>query len=315
MVWTGNEVLVIAGFKGQGCWNDAAAYNPATNTWRRLPDAPQCGWGHPDGIWTGTEAIIWGAGDGEHSPVGMAYTPATNTWRRLPDGPLGIRTFPSIVWTGREAIVWGGYDLSTPPPYHAAADGAAYDPATNQWRRMAASPLSGRFAHGAAWTGTDMIVWGGLSADGEQGTPSPDQGAAYNPVTDTWRALPESPVASVGWPLVAWTGDRLVVWSDGHGAGYEPRSNRWTPLAPGGEGRDEAVWTSRYLIVYGGSASAYDTATDQWLSLPPPPSGTPYRISHRMVWTGREVVFFGGALRNDVFTLLDDGAVFRPAPR
>jgi hypothetical protein len=312
MVWTGTEVLVIAGFKGQGCWKDAAAYNPATNTWRRLPDPPQAGWGHPQGVWTGTEAIIWGAGDGEHSPVSMAYDPALDRWRRLPDGPLGIRTFTSLVWTGTEVIAWGGYDISTPPPYHAAADGAAFDPATNQWRRLAASPLSGRFAQGAVWTGTEVLVWGGLSGEGD-GIPSLDQGAAYNPATDTWRVLPQSPNPSVGWPISAWTGTTMLVWADGKGAEYDPRADRWTPLPDGAEGRDEAVWTGRYLIVFGGTASAYDTATGQWLSLPPLPAATPYRISHRMVWTGHEAVFFGGAYRNDVFDFLDDGALFRPA--
>lgn len=39
--WTGEEVIVAGGEAADGTrLRDAAAYNPATNTWRRLPDAP-----------------------------------------------------------------------------------------------------------------------------------------------------------------------------------------------------------------------------------------------------------------------------------
>jgi hypothetical protein len=139
MVWTGNEVLVMVGFKGQGSWKDSAAYNPATKTWRSLPEAPQSGWGHAQGVWTGREAIIWGAGDGASDPVSIAYDPATDRWRRISPGPLGMRTFPTMVWTGKEVLVWGGYDISNPPPDHSAADGAA-----NPHRLPEATRASGR---------------------------------------------------------------------------------------------------------------------------------------------------------------------------
>jgi hypothetical protein len=61
------------------------------------------------------------------------------------------------VWTGDQLLIWGG----TPGTYNNFfADGAAYDPATDRWHRLA--PSSGRFASGAVWTGTEMLVWGGI---------------------------------------------------------------------------------------------------------------------------------------------------------
>ena len=58
--------------QGAGSWTDSAAYNPATRTWRPLPEAPQSRWGHAQGVWTGQEAIIWGAGDGsELTPIAI----------------------------------------------------------------------------------------------------------------------------------------------------------------------------------------------------------------------------------------------------
>ncbi len=40
-----------------------------------------------------------------------------------------------MAWTGTEMIVWGGGDANTD-----LADGAAYDPATNSWRKRSHPP-------------------------------------------------------------------------------------------------------------------------------------------------------------------------------
>ena len=40
---------------------------------------------------------------------------------------------------------------------------------------------AGRFLHTAVWTGSEMIVWGGLGAGGQLNT-----GGRYNPSTDSW---------------------------------------------------------------------------------------------------------------------------------
>ena len=67
-------------------------------------------------------------------------------------------------------------------------DGAAYEPSTNTWRKIAASPLSPRQEATAVWTGEEMIVWGGNSFSTTKGN-----GAAYDPNTDTWRACLRHP--------------------------------------------------------------------------------------------------------------------------
>lgn len=313
MVWTGKEVLVMVGFKGQGSWKDSAAYNPATKTWRSLPEAPQSGWGHAQGVWTGREAIIWGAGDGASDPVSMAYDPAKDQWRRISPGPLGMRTFPTLVWTGQEVLVWGGYDISYPPPDHSASDGAAYDPVTDTWRRLAASPLAGRFGHTAVWTGTEMLIWGGVSGE-ENGPPLPEPGAAYDPATDTWRSMAAGPLTPAFLPTAAWAGTQLFVWTQGHGASYDPAADRWTTLPDGyANPRSEAVWTGREIVVFGDNcAQTYDPQTRTWHGQSSvPPAITSVRVGHRMVWTGTEVVVFGGRTGPG---LLADGAAWRRSP-
>ena len=110
--------------------------------------------------------------------AGLAFNPATNTWRKLP--PMAYpRTGFAAVWTGRQLLVWGGltgpYTAPVLPPH-----GEAYDPATNQWTALPASPLHGRVVGTAVWTGHSMIVWGGWAPNGDTSTPYLD-GAIYTP--------------------------------------------------------------------------------------------------------------------------------------
>ena len=95
-VWTGREMIVSgvrAGREGTfiGSSEVAAAYDPATRTWRPLSPSPDkqnfCRRG---AVWTGKEMLVWGCGQ-------VALDPATNHWSRLPHafGGQGI-----VVWTG-----------------------------------------------------------------------------------------------------------------------------------------------------------------------------------------------------------------------
>src|SRR5262245_22703104 len=57
-------------------------------------------------------------------------------------------------------------------------DGAA---APGEWAAMASAPIAARVGFVHAWTGEELLVWGGT----ETGLQTFDDGAAYNPDTDT----------------------------------------------------------------------------------------------------------------------------------
>lgn len=71
------------------------------------------------------------------------------------------------------------------------------------------SPMSfdARQFHSAAWTGNEMVVWGGR-AGGQL-----DTGGMYEPATDTWIAtsLVNAPAPRSSHTAV-WTGDLMLVW-------------------------------------------------------------------------------------------------------
>jgi hypothetical protein len=189
----------------------------------------------------------------------------------MPDGPLGERTTPPMVWTGSELIVWGD------GIYGRAGDGEAFDLAKGTWRVIAEAPLEPRSEPAVAWTGTEMIVWGGRVEDSFF-----DDGAAYNPATDTWRRLarPPSPITGAD-PRMVWTGKEAVVLGPGGTAAYDPVADHWRSLLhpPFDIHQVPGWWTGDSIVVAdvgyapeNDRAARYDLAGDRWTTLDVGPS-------------------------------------------
>ncbi len=164
-VWTGKELIVVGGNGDEKTFADAAAYNPVTKQWRKLPSLPAPRT-EASVTWTGTEVLVVGGMNmgGSTSTVfadGCAYNPTTNRWRDLPSSGVP-RTEHVAVWTGSQLLVWGGYTKLNGVEVTVPSHGMAYDPATNRWSAMPASPLKGRAGPVALWTGTEMLVFGGV---------------------------------------------------------------------------------------------------------------------------------------------------------
>jgi hypothetical protein len=83
-----------------------------------------------------------------------------DTWTPTAAEPLS-RSRHTVVWTGSEMIVWGG--CVGPSCRSSTNTGGRYDPATDTWVVTSTTNApSARFRHTAVWTGSEMIVWGGI---------------------------------------------------------------------------------------------------------------------------------------------------------
>ena len=241
VAWIGSEMLLW------GC--ELAALNPKGDSWKSLPKAPT-----GEGIiaWTGHELLGWGGGCcGDAWDGGSAYDPAANTWRTLARTPLAPSQGPVGAWTGRELVLFvDGIDPASGKPWPGRyARAAAYDPATDTWRRIAPPPST----HGtAAWDGREVLV-AGAGAHARSAL-------AYDPATNRWRRLSPLP-AGVPNAHAFWTGHRLLVWGGAESAravAYDPRADRWStlPRAPVLGPEQTVVWTGRQLIVWSSVAGA-----------------------------------------------------------
>lgn len=260
-VWAGDKLIVFGRGPLTSPWstNVAAAYDTATNSWRRLTPPPGDK-GNYEGryfaVWTGTELLVWGP------TIRDAFNPATNRWRKLSPSPLGSDfRGPAgiVVWTGREMIGWGGGCCGD-----AWSNGAAYNPGRNSWRKLAPAPIGGRQSPVGTLTRRELVIFSGRDANG-----APVGGAVYNPVTDRWRRIARLPVPRSGANAV-WDGrEVLVVGGVGTSRGgkppvpapggfaYNPATNRWRrlPAMESGHSGAAAVWSGKRLLPWGGQSA------------------------------------------------------------
>ena len=110
-----------------------------------------------------------------------------------------------------------------------------------------------------------MIVWGGNFYDGSNHYLN--DGGRYNPATDSWTATSgtSAPSGRYG-PTAIWSGSEMIVW----GGNFYDGSNH--NLNDGGR---------------------YSPASDSWTATTGTnaPSG---RYNHRAVWSGSEMIVWGG---------------------
>jgi Kelch motif len=323
-VWTGSQLIIHALHYGPGTTITSVtlAYRPATNSWQRLARGPQpANLQTSDvAIWTGSEMLVPGLTNG-------AYRPATNTWRPMAREP-SANDGAVVAWTGREAIVWDGVCCAA-----VSNRGVAYRPTTNTWLALPIAPLARRRNAIGAWTGKELIVAGGMVPP-EAGSRIYRDGAAYNPVTGTWRKLPPMPGGRYG-GIALWDGSEVIFLGGyastsylpaARGLAYSPATNRWRVLPAMHYARHgfAAVWTGRQVLVWGGlmgaapgrvpppHGEAYDPATNQWTALPQSPLHG--RGNPAAAWTGTEMIVYGGSIPGEPqATVFTDGAAFTPA--
>lgn len=116
-------------------------------------------------------------------------------------------------------------------------------------------------------------------------TPSPSAAASpgsLGAAFATWRELPAAPLAARSGHVAVWAGDRLIVWG---GARYDVGQRRPVPRGDGAALADGA-----------------------WSALTPSPLSA--RRDAAAVWTGRELLVWGG---RDATGHRDDGAAYDPA--
>jgi hypothetical protein len=244
-------------------------------------------------VFAGAAVFAWNLSHPEHAPRPQPR-PAVDLASELPAGwselpaPPEVRSDAATAWTGSQLLVWGGYEYvggNEDPD----AGGFAFDAVTRTWSDLPESPLEGRSDTAFAWTGRELLIWGGWDG-GVRNPPFFSDGAAYEPVAGTWRMLPPAPT-DARTAFSVWTGREMIVWGSTDradrrldGAAYDPTTNEWRSIADGPIDITDgsAVWTGDEMIVFGAAldgnnhaetrtaiAAAYDPEGDTWRELPP----------------------------------------------
>jgi len=299
-----NECLTNNG----GCVGDATCTNtPGGRTCACSPSSlcgGVCRYLNTDASNCGGCGIVCAGGRICHAAVCVAPPTWTAPLSATAPQALAGRAFHSAIWTGTQMIVWGGQngnDVALGGTIF--GDGAIYTPATNTWTSLPASAPnapSARFNHTAIWTGSRMIIWGGLGLGPALTSSSPvtvNTGASYDPATDTWTAL-----SAVGAPAAryahtaTWTGAEMIVWG----------GSTTHVLSPGAIGVTPRSYQGRL------NNARYNPATDTWTAMPVDALGSANveRMNHTAVWTGTQLIIWGG---HGSCSQLGDGGIYTPA--
>jgi hypothetical protein len=303
MVWTGHEVLVVGGEKhpcppNADCGatdrglRDAAAYDPATNTWAPIAPAP-VPVGPGDRLLAAGGIVVlrhWQQG----GSAWFTYEPPPlDRWTRIPDVPRAIGDLPSALGSrvfataGRRVVVYDVErgDWSTLPadrrsprlaarrvtatPYGPVVTGIdstqpndgrspsvvladVFDGKT--WRRL---PATGQLDNLWTWNGSRMVDADPTVVDGGETDPFPHAypaGGLLDPATGKWSPLPQalSVDSGEGWGVNA-PGRR---WFATYGQVYDSQTGSVVRLAQPDGAADQgsaAAWTDDALVVFGGA--------------------------------------------------------------
>ncbi|MBN2383320.1 proprotein convertase P-domain-containing protein [bacterium] len=320
--WTGSEMIIWGGVynSGYGC-EDGFAYYPGLDLWKEISSdgAPEVRMYHTS-VWSGTEMIVWGGigscpGCEDGINTGGRYNPTNNTWTAtsLSNAP-SARYLHTAVWADSYGmIVWGGN--TGPDSLTMVNTGGMYTP--DSWSTLSvANAPEPRVYTSSIWTGSEMIVWGGLWAT------RLNTGGSYNPESGNWQTL----LVDANTPSVrnlhsaVWTGTEMIIWGGqddslfdyADGACYRPDPPSWTVLpssaAPEARERHTALWTGAEMIVWGGlhregvygyflnTGGSYDVARNTWLATPTEnaPTGFSNATTYRSIWTGSSMISWGG---------------------
>lgn len=328
-VWTGSKMIVWGGQieADPGVTASGAAYDPATDSWAPISEvgAPSARHSH-QAVWTGSKMIVWGGFSTTFENSGAIYDPASDSWTpmTLAGAPAGRVSFSST-WQDDRLVIHGGQQGQA-----VYSDTSTYDPATDTWAAVtAAGGPSPRFGHSAVVDANgEMIVWGGTDLFDWLKT-----GATLS--AGAWTTMPVPEIASRSQHGAVWSGSEMIVWGGfdggvyaGDGAIYEPATGWLTTTASAGapEGRAEHVmlWTEVSAFVWGGCGGqqcqeafgdgALFTPTElggSWGKLPS--AGAPTaRHGATGVWTGREVVVWGGREKSGAYA--SSGAIATLVP-
>ena len=206
--------------------------------------------------------LVAGCGFGDATQV-----QPSGSWHRLPDPPLSPRELAVGIWTGREAVVLGGSDATPIPPGASGRaprkaplrDGAAYNPRTRSWRRIAPAPI------GIEPVSPATVARGSLFVAVPRNPGARDTRMsllAYRIRGDRWDRLPSPPRRN--YSLVG-VGDRLLAAGPERGpvplSLFElgPRERRWKAL-PRPPMRGAMAWNGRRLVLIGFDPAARDAS-------------------------------------------------------
>ena len=242
-------------------------------------------------------------------------------------------------------LIWGGVNngFSQTMQERPLNTGGRYTPDSDSWTAISqgTSCPTPRTGHTAVWTGTEMLVWGGLDFSSGGVFLRQNTGAKYLPASDSWTPMSLGAAnldnagaegrldrhRSTSFPRAARTGGRE---DHGHrcgvGCGHEhlapygaqlgnPRS-KVGPGRPSGRGPRwsygvERIYLRPTALFPPGREGGTTRQQDKWSPTYAGPGTPDPRSGHSAIWTGTRMIIWGGTGQWN--RVLNSGSSYDPA--
>lgn len=361
-IWTGSQMVVWGGSAENtgGIWtpNNGDTCTNAGGCWisTAIIAAPDARYRHT-AVWTGSKMVVWGGSDwandfstggiwtpgGEIMYSGDACQDPGGCWESVNNtGAPRARYDHTAIWDGGHMVVWGGFGEIFPGVFDELSTGGIWTPKgeimysgsecletggcwenTNQ---SGSQKPEKRTRHAAIWTGSHMLISGGLCGDNDclcQNYPPsspylcnfPDD-ASWTPrgkimysgetcgdIGGCWEFLAMRPAGY--WPerhTAVWTGDHMVTWG---GVAWRPDFSPYARSAG-------VIWAPKGGDMYSGltcqdTGGCWEIVT---LDLVLPKNDPDAMFDHTAVWTGSHMIIWGGIRSDGV--LVNTGSIWTP---
>ena len=260
---------------------DGASYDPASDSWRLLPDAPMAFSEEPPVV-VGTRIYYGGSSLAADPPALAVFDTTTGTWARIASPKSG----GTLVAAGDRLV---NVALTSSAPDQ------VFDPDSGTWSDLPADLWSDGRVRSGTWADGLLVV-----ASRASGVSSPTRLESLDLASGTWRELPAGEVAST--PVVRTVGSYLlldspamVMTSDAVGGRIDLSTGAWLEWsAPPGvatvlSGVGPTVVGDRLLVL----SQFYDPADDSWATITLP--GSRDLLMPAVAGSPHGMLVFGGA--------------------
>lgn len=308
-VWTGEFAFIFGGKRGGSELDEIVRYDPATDSAVVLHARLPSGRSQTTAVWSGQYVYVLGGGCPWYCDEIVRFDPTTEEVRVLSTRLPEPRSRASAVWTGTFVVLFGG-----DTPSGRSNEIVQFDPATDVVAKSPAELPNRSGGTAATWDGEVAWLFGGMHQSSGV--------FRYHPLTQSLHVVGlRYPMTSQG---AVWAGDATYLFGTSAGlaldADREIQRYSQGDLSPVALGTRLplamrnflSVWVGEAALLIGGERGdpgrgtigtilRFDPRTETLTALP---SGIPARRAMSGVWTGTEVLVFGGDLV--------EGATFRP---
>jgi hypothetical protein len=228
--------------------------------------------------------------------------PGAGSWGRSVVLIVAAAVVLAVVARARPDAPTGRLEITqdTVPPVVAPSPASPWAlPPPGTWRRLPPAPLASRVNYTMAWTGSEVIVWGGFDALNRPRL----NGAAFDPVRGTWRSLPSTAARDAS-AIAVTAGSDVVFVSSRDTRRFNPTSRRWaagpTLPVPAGHSIGDHIVAAGWVVV--AVTEPYDrdrpsavfalrTGAPRWERLPDIP--VTMTAGHTVLAAGSRIMIFG----------------------